>query len=549
MNRRYSIRLEKVFLRWGVFFAVSAMLMFLPFTSRVQAKKISLREAVEIAGERNLNLQAASAQLEAAYQQVDIAASNFLPRLNLTQNIIRTDQQVNHFGLKLNHGQISQMDFNPMLLNNPDKITDYGTSVVVQQPIFNGGKEILGYKMAKKGVQQAESETFSARETIIFETVKAYLGATLAREGLKVSEDALKTAEKNLEMIRQRYDQGLVIKSDLLQAQVHVAQIKEQTVAARHNVPLALAGLNTILGNSKGDYEPMDNLEGGGCPPVDLKTLTEWAQQYRSELKSLRAQEEAAELQVRMAQSEFLPNINAQGSYDYHGNKLFSDGADSITLALSIQLNLFSGTSDYHKVKQAKSRLTAIRKMRAAKSEQIDLEVKQAYWGLQTAYQRLQATEEAVDQAKAGLEIITQRYKEGAAGIVYLLRTELALANARFNRLQAQHDLLLENADLCRAVGVLSTKWLEPEKCPIGQELNPEPVNYGVEKEADLKNESSLENETSPEDEPGLEKESSTANELIPENKSGSEDKPGLENESGSGKEAGLEDETPDENN
>ena len=439
---------------------------------------LSMKEAVRLAYENNIDLQAARSQLDVVLQEKNIARSNFFPRLDIQQSVVNTDQQVSSFGITLNQGQIEQADFNPDLLNDPDSITDYGTSLVISQPIFNGGKELLSYKMSKSGIKKATAETKAVEEKILFSTVRAYMSATLAREGLTVAEEALATAQKNLEMIQQRYDQGMIIKSDFLQAQVHLANIKDKAVRARNNLRLSLVNLNIILGQPDGNYFPSDDLDGGGCPPVDLKTLTNWAIQDRPELISLNAQGEIAYDQIRMAQSSYLPNINAKGTYEYHGDQMLNGGSDSMTLALVVNLNLFNGTQDYFKVKQAKSQLAVIEKAKTSMTNMISFEVEKAFLELESAQQRLSVTSGAVNQAEESLRILTQRYQEGAAGIVDLLQTELALTNARFNRLQARHDLILNENALCLAVGHLYTRWLEPANCPIPQDnFNPIPKN------------------------------------------------------------------------
>ena len=442
--------------------------------SNAQTNPISLKNAIGLAYENNFDLKAARAQLSALEQEKNIARSNFFPRLNIEQTVVKTDQQVSAFGMTLNQGKITQTDFNPDFLNDPEDVTDYGTSVVISQPIFNGGKEILGYKISKDMISKAVSEKKSAEEQVLFETVKAYMSAALAREGLSVAQEARNTAQKNLDMIQQRFDQGMIIKSDLLQAQVHVADISDKAVRAKNNLRLALVGLNTLLGEPKGTYFPSDELSGGACPPVSLDTLIEWAIKDRPDLAALNAQRQMALKNVKMNQTGYLPNVNARGSYEYHGDELLSSGADSMTLALVVNLNLFNGTQDYFKVKQARSQLEMINQLIASKTDMISFEVEKALLELESAQQRLTVTSEAVNQAEESLRIITQRYQEGAAGIVDLLQTELALTNTKFNRLQARHDLILNENALCLAVGHLYTRWLEPANCPIPGATNAE---------------------------------------------------------------------------
>ncbi|MBN2056489.1 TolC family protein [bacterium] len=443
------------------------LLGLLPSLAVGANQALILEEAVRMAYDHNPNLLAARTQLEAVSRETGLAIANFLPRLDLEQTYVSTNQQVAAFGTTLNQGAITQADFDPRLLNDPDRATDHGTSVILSQPIFNGGREILGYKMARRAQAQAAAGTSAAVEGILYQTVKAYTDAVLAREAELVSTDALRTGERNLDMIQRLFAEGMIIKSDLLQAQVHVAELRERLASARNGYRLALVALNTMLGDPGGGKHPAEGFSGGSCPAVELETLIGWALEDRSELRALEQQEAMAWLSRRLAQAGFLPNLNARASYDYHGQGLLADGTDSYTIALSLRWNLFNGTADHKREQQAAMQLDAVRTMRRAREDMIALEVTEAWSNLQTAEERLGTMREAVDQAAEGLRILEQRYEQGAAGIVDLLNAEMGLAGARLRRLQAEHDLLLGNAALCKSVGHLATRWLAPENCPV----------------------------------------------------------------------------------
>ncbi len=428
---------------------------------------ISLIDSVRIAYESNLDLASMRLGVNAAYQEIGMAASQFSPRFDVEQTFVRTNQQVSAFGLNLNHAEIAPSDFDPEKLNHPDWISDYGTALNLTQPIFNGGREMIGYRLAKKGYEQAIALGKNGIENILHETVKTYLGALLAREGLKISKEAVGIAETNLVMIQQRFDQGMVIKSDLLQAKVHLSELQQREIRATNQFQIALAGLNTILGSPDGRYYPSGDLDGGVCPDISLEKLIEWANSDHPDLISHQKQVEFSDLKVKLAKAPFLPNINAQIAYQYHGTSPVSDGDDSMTVALSFGLNLFNGTGDYRRMKQSQYNLMRDQKSYESKKNMIALDVRKAYFELAAAQKQLEVASEAVNQAEEGLRILEERYRQGASNIVDLLNTELALADAKFNRMQAKHDLLMGNASLCKSVGHLYSRLLEPEKCPI----------------------------------------------------------------------------------
>ncbi len=429
---------------------------------------VSLEDAVRMAYESNPSIAATRAQVEASRSAVSAGRAAFFPKLDIEQSLVRTDQPVAAFGTLLNQGRIEQRNFNPDLLNDPDALTDHSTSVILSQPIYNGGQEWSGYQLAKSARDKAEAEARRVTEELLFQVIRSYLGAVLARENKRVTDEALRTAELNLEMIRDRFEQGLVVRSDVLQADVHTAETRERAITAEHQLRLALAGFTSTLGSPSGKvYIPSGDLGGGGCPDVELEQLIMWALADRPELQALQYEYEIAGHMVDIARAPFLPNLNARGSYDYHGESPMQDGADSVTLALSLKFNLFNGTGDMYRVRQARYQQDALRHMKQAQADRVRLDVESAYWELRSATQRLEVISTAVQQAEEGLRIVRQRYEEGVAGILDLQRAELGLSQARLGLLSAQHDLLLGSNTLCRAVGHLYTRWLEPDRCPV----------------------------------------------------------------------------------
>jgi hypothetical protein len=56
---------------------------------------------------------------------------------NLLHTAIATNNPLMAFGSKLNQATITASDFNPEILNNPDRTTNFATKIEVLQPIIN----------------------------------------------------------------------------------------------------------------------------------------------------------------------------------------------------------------------------------------------------------------------------------------------------------------------------------------------------------------------------------------------------------------------------
>ncbi|MFT6336200.1 MAG: hypothetical protein ACJATI_002956 [Halioglobus sp.] len=65
----------------------------------------------------------------------------YYPNVSLDYTGITTSSPLMAFGSKLNQSILTQNDFNPALLNDPDAIQNFSFQLKVQQPIINLDKK------------------------------------------------------------------------------------------------------------------------------------------------------------------------------------------------------------------------------------------------------------------------------------------------------------------------------------------------------------------------------------------------------------------------
>jgi len=74
---------------------------------------------------------------------------------------------------------------------------------------------------------------------------------------------------------------------------------------------------------------------------------------------------------------------------------------------------------------------------------------------LQAARKRIEAQERTVEQAERGYKIVTARFLSNAATQLEVNDAQLALTQARVNRVQATYDYLIAAAELDQLIGRL----------------------------------------------------------------------------------------------
>ena len=296
------------------------------------------------------------------------------------------------------------------------------------------------------------------RQQIIARTTAAYAGVLLARESLAVVEAAMAASRSHLAAAEARYGSGLAVKSDLLQAQVRLADLQQQKLLAESQVEVARSALNAVMGvPDPVRFELSSRLEAAGAPEGALESWLATARGQRIELKELEVREAMAREEIGKARAGHLPSLDLIGNYQIHTEE-FDGSANNYSVGVVVSLNLFSGGASSAQVAEAQAARRQVQALRRQMESQVFLEVRQSYTQTASAFQRIGVAHQAVAQAEEAQRIVANRYSSGLLTIVDLLTAEAALQQARTAQARALHDYAVGKTDLRLAAGVLDEK-------------------------------------------------------------------------------------------
>jgi TolC family type I secretion outer membrane protein len=419
------------------------------------AEPLTMAEAIAAALKHNPEIQVARHELDAADSGVVRARSGLLPQVNVAEAYNRTNSPLWAFGTKLNQGAIEASDFNPDRLNDPDAIGNYNTALTLSWNLFDGGRTWIGWQQSKQARQVAELGVRRSEQQIIARTAKAYVGALLAVENRNVIQQSLETARAHANVVENRFQGGLAVKSDLLRARVRIADLKQQLFEADSQVLVAQAMLKASMGRSD-DTGLMLKTPFKRCIPTtgDLAQWVARALDQRPDMKQLHLQEALARKEIQRARSGHWPSLALQGSYEINSED-FSDTADNYSIGAVLSLNLYSGQRISAQAAAAKAMAAKTASMRNGFVLGVRVQVQRAFYQAQSAWQRIQVAQDAVDQADEGLRIVANRYENGLLTIVTLLDAQVALQQANTQHFKAMHDYKVARIDLALASGAI----------------------------------------------------------------------------------------------
>lgn len=395
---------------------------------------ISKKDIGQIAKDKNLQLQIANQAYKSA--QADYQQSNalFLPSITASHTAISTTNPLMAFGSKLNQEVLTASDFNPALLNDPAATQNYATKIEVLQPLINVDG-LYGRQAAKSKMEAFQLQTERTGEYLALEVNKSFMQLQLAYKAVKVLEKANKTAEANLKLIENYFKQGILQKTDVLSVQVRVNEIKNQLQYAKSNVQNASDYLAFLLNedNTNKVYKPLEELDNTISISSSNTTLS-------GNRKDILAMDKSSEAYAKMYQSSkmnFLPSLNAFGSYELYDDTLFGTNAQGYLIGAQLSWKVFDGYKSIGKMEKAKAEFQKAEVENQQYKSQSQLELNKTNRQLKDAENKVNLEKLALEQSQEAYRIRSNRFTQGLEKTTDLLQAETQMFQKELQLLQA----------------------------------------------------------------------------------------------------------------
>lgn len=402
-------------------------------------KPLTIEEAIQIALKNNSTLKSAYETYRASKSSAFGAWNNFLPKANMNASWDQSLDLVAYF-----NG-----------VAYPRRKYTYAFNFSLTQTIFDFGRNWsdLGQKRARQ--RSSENSYKQTKQETIVAVKNASFGLLKTQKLLEVQEDVVKRAQQQLDIAKARYDLGSASLSDYLKAKVQMSNANLDLVNAKNNVEIARATLNTVLGinvdapttiDAKLEYQKFE---------VNLDNSLKTALQNHPLIEKAKADLDAAEAQVSITRSLYLPSFSLNYGYSWQASKFPKDwpAIDDRSIGLQVTLfdfSFFSATSDInnarHNKKAADERLAQQRK-------DLELQIRTAYLNAQSAEEKILVTQEAAKSAEEDLNITQEKYNLGAASTLELLDAQVSYRTAKTNEVNALFDYTVAVSELEKALG------------------------------------------------------------------------------------------------
>jgi outer membrane protein len=486
---------------------------------------LSLDDTIRLALSNNTDIRLDRSQIEFAQNNLHRAHGPFDPLVtssfadNRTKSptiaqtqgapILETLSQTTAFGFAktFETGTNFQSSFSASKLStnsslstlNPSIATDLQFSVT--QPLlrnfglFPNRAPIL---VAQRNLKQARASFQGEVNDIILRTVGNYWNVVLARESLVVQRKSLEEAQKSYDHDKKALGLGALPPLDIYRSESQVASRRVGVIQAEYALKQAEDQFRQIVGADLDpsirvlDLELIDQPGPlGDLPNTDIATALARALANRPEFEAAHQQLASDELIIRLAHNSLKPDLELSGFYlgnGVAGNQFnaanppqligktglgdslgqtfhFTYPAYGAALSLSLPVRNHSAEANLADA-DASRRRDQYRERQT--NQNITLEVTNAVHALEQAKLSMEASKVALDLAQKSLRADERKYELGAETVFFVLDSQIVLAQAELNLIQAQVNFQVAVAQVDHATGDLldhhHVQILDPQK-------------------------------------------------------------------------------------
>lgn len=430
--------------------AIGVSLLFAPSGSR--AESIDLAGAMARARVAAREVTAADARRDAAEEQLRVARSYRMPQVRLSETWLRTDSPAQAFALQLEQERFSFSDFVAGDPNAPNAIEAATTRLELEMPLWTGGEISTRIAQAGHAAAGAAAAGERAADAAALAAGSAWVRLAQAREQVLLLERARDTVAAHVELARAYGDEGMLVRSELLRAQVELARAEDLLIAARGDARTAEAELSFRLSEPLATTWELGTVP---APPAIEAELGHWlaTAEARADLAAARSQLAAGELEARARRAGRFPRIGFVARGDLVDDRPFGDHGDSTTLMAVAQLDLWNGGRRRATVAAAEAEASAVRAEVEQLAAGVRLEVEHALSTALVARARQTTAGGALDAASESLRIVEERFRAGVVRTIDVLDAATARREAETRELMARAEASLAALRLAYAAG------------------------------------------------------------------------------------------------
>lgn len=316
------------------------------------------------------------------------------------------------------------------------------TQLDITQPIFLGGEVRAAAKRAELASDVAELDAKATELLVRYTAEVTYWSLSRAESYYEAIVEYVSIVKSLRDVVAERYDEGYISKSDLLQVESRLSDAEYQLSNAKQKRDIALHNFNVLRGfNADVEVVLAESIFASAAMPEreDVENIALRHPKYNSSEVDV----ERAFWGIRAERARYLPRIEVGAYALWQPNTPHVKGGGTRLdggVMLSFSTPIYHFGERKHAIAAARS--DYLRKVNGvtAVMDQIVLDESDTWTNLCSTNERVATAERSLSIAEDNLEISTYSYREGLATILDVLQAQLSWLQIYTNTIAARYD-------------------------------------------------------------------------------------------------------------
>ena len=415
--------------------------------SSLPVRALDLIEALKLAQQNDMVLQAAQAEYSAISEIESQSTAALLPTVSLSlftqKNSTETSNATGIYS---------------------DGTSDYssdGYAVSLKQTLYNQ-QLFAAMDESEAFSAQALANFEAAKQSLILRLAQAYFGVLAAQDNVAFAEAEKKANARLLKQNQERFKVGLIAITDVKEAQANYDSTVAQAIIASNNLSNQHEALWFIIKQRSKSLNSLQDSIPLNFPELeDIKTWQDKALANNLLLRAARYALDAAKNNYNSQRAGHYPTLNLtaqHSSSSSDGSTLGLGGrdVDDTTIGLSLDIPLYSGGYTSSKIRQSAAELDKAKMLFEKQQRQTIQEMRVAYLGVQAAIAQVKAFKQVLISTESATEATQLGFEVGTRTSVDVLLAQGNLFKSQRDYAKARYDFILKLLELKTAAGLLS---------------------------------------------------------------------------------------------
>ncbi|PKL90392.1 MAG: hypothetical protein CVV23_00640 [Ignavibacteriae bacterium HGW-Ignavibacteriae-2] len=412
-------------------------------TNYTSAKKITLKECLQIVVANNTILKAADADIDIARAQLGQAKSGLYPRLTLESKLIATDEPPNFIfpAFKMDVGKfnlgtiafdVPPIDVPEQNIKLADQLSAF-SNINLIYPLFTGGKISSLIDQATSNIHLTQNEAEDKKNKLLVNVATLYSALILSKTIYNLADDFDERMQVTLNLTKEMYEtgSGSVTKLDYLKNKLLVESIRGIKFELQNKFSETEITLKYLLDiDNNTELVPADDSLSIELNNYDAENLMLIFNKQNPTNKKIFNAQSIFKSKLNEAQSGYLPSVGLFGGYQridnsYKYGMVTKENKNSFMVGIGLQFPIFEGFYTDAKVEEIEAGIRKLEFEKELFNKTSLFLINRLLNDLSNSYSIIESSKEAMFTAEENLALTKRAYQNDLADVSEFIQSQM----------------------------------------------------------------------------------------------------------------------------